>query len=108
MKIWITLLLTSFSTLVFAQTPSANNEKAVIIKEYIELHKITHVEVQFRKGIFTSREFYSKWSFPGGNLIMLDGRAYNLDYIKYFELYVYNPGFKSEKRTIILKLDKIR
>jgi len=108
MKLLLTIFFVSISYYTMAQTNISANDKAILIKNKIEQDNVTEIEITYRKRIFKVRELYTKWSFPGGNFIKVDGRLYNLDYLQYFETIVFNAGFKNETTTLILNLDKIR
>lgn len=108
MKLLLTILFVSATYCALSQTTVSGNEKAILIKNEIEKNRVNEVEITYKKGIFKTRELYSNWSFPGGNLIAVGGRFYNLDNVQYFETLIFNAGFKNETTTLILRLDKIR
>ena len=108
MKLLLTIFLASVSFFAMSQTNISCNEKAILIKNKIEKNKIDQIKITYPKRIFTFRKKYTRWSFPGGNCIEVGGRTYSLDYLKYYETWVYNATYNNEVRTLVIKFDKIR
>jgi len=86
-------------------TTRSNDETALILQELIKKHNVNIVEIIFRKRLFKSVEPYSTWTFPGGNYIEVEARAYNLDNLKYFELEQYETRIEGKVNILVLTFD---